>query len=379
MPRDIIILSIISGGYFFTMRLLFAFLPIYFQEIGFLPSQIGALMAVFPLSTLFLILPFGILTDRFQPKGLIVIGFLLFQFCLIVFKYFTFFYLLLGIMLIGGIGGTLLRVSSDSLFYKTIGDRGRGWRFGVLDSCLTLGFGLGPFVGGFVLRFGGFDMLLSVAPLTLIPFLAICLFLKEGGSSETSPYKSSLSWRIQPGVFLLLCIAFMFALHIGVENVWLSLWLKDEFGLRETQIGSIYLGIGFTLSISSLGAGFLADRTKDPVFLMWIGLCISGCLNILLPLMQTPAAALMSRMLHVVGDSIFLLSVRVLVSDLFRRERVGGGIGLTLGVFTLGIFGGSLLSGLFYGPKCPFVLAGVLSILTVFIVMALKKSVEIHS
>lgn len=366
--------SLVLGGFFFTLRLFFAYVPIYYESLGFIPIQIGVLMATFPLSSVFLSLPFGRLTDRYTQKGLTILGLILFWAFSFLFGYVRDLWAILFVVVAGSVGATLFRISCFSLFYKSTPSGGEGKRFGVVNSGLLIGFGTGPFVGGYLLKYIDFESFFKVVPLFLIPSLLLSLLLKE----ERVEFKRDSNLKallLKKEVIAFLVLIFIFSLHIGVENVWLSIFLKEEIQMREEMIGVVYFAVGITLGVSALITGFLVDRMKRPLSLLGVGLFISGTLNILLPFLTTFIQVTASRSIHVIGDSIFLVTFRLMALRLFPKEGLGGGVGLTQATFTSGILVGSLLSGLFQWASPPFILVGLLSIASISSLGLISRSI----
>lgn len=249
--RNVAVPALGLFGFFFVMRFFFAYVPIYYEGLGFTPFQIGCLMAAFPLSSLFLSLPLGALSDRYTPKRFAVFGLLLFEIGLIFFGNLKGFYRLLSLIIVGGVGGALFRISCASIFYKSIGENSHGKKFGVINSGLMLGFGAGPFVGGYLLKHGGFEVFFSIGPFLLLPVVLISLFLVNTKTHKQNSFSlNQVLFRKEVIIFLLLI--FLFCLHIGSEIVWFSLFLKDKIHLGEEMIGAVYKALVGGLALPRL-------------------------------------------------------------------------------------------------------------------------------
>jgi MFS family permease len=98
----------------------------------------------------------------------------------------------------------------------------------------------------------------------------------------------------------------------------------------------------------------------------------SGLFNVMMIFPSTFASVLGVRLCHVFGDSMFVVSQRVIVSNLFPSERIGGNWGIISTIFTVGIFAGALLSGSLSGYTLPFVVAGACAIFAIIPAMAMK-------
>jgi hypothetical protein len=80
------------------------------------------------------------------------------------------------------------------------------------------------------------------------------------------------------------------------------------------------------------------------------------------------------RLLHVIGDSAYLIAQRIAIARFSKPTRVGGSIGILDTTTTLGTFVGAFISGLVPGYVNPFVLTGALSLAGAFVLFFLKPN-----
>ncbi len=271
--------------------------------------------------------------------------------------------------MIGGVGGSLFRISCSALYYKVLGETNKGAKLGFFSGMGLLGYGLGPlFAGHFTGIELDMDFILLRAIWVLLPLLLLSLFLED-----VKPAKIYLReyWRdIQrKDVIILASLGFLLALHIGAEQTSFSLFLETHVNLTMDSIGMMFCFIGIAIASLCIIDGFLSDkmtgmgRRLSP--LLYLGMFFSGLFNISLLFTRTFASVLSIRILHVFGDSLFMVLQRVIISNLFLSERIGGSLGMMDAVFTLGIFSGALISGALPGYIVPFVFAGSLAIIAI--------------
>jgi len=106
--------------------------------------------------------------------------------------------------------------------------------------------------------------------------------------------------------------------------------------------------------------------------ILYLGLLISGVFNVSLLFVGAFGTVLMVRLLHVLGDSLFLVSRMVIVSNLFLPERIGGNLGVLDTTIFVGTFVGAIVSGAIPGYLYPFVFAGSLAILAIPVTMSVR-------
>ena len=96
------------------------FWGIFFSQIGMTGYQQGILMAIYPLVGLLSTLPLGLLNDRIYSKTLISIGYLLLAFQFLEIGETQNFFLIGLLLMLGSLGSNMIKVSTDSFFYKAI-------------------------------------------------------------------------------------------------------------------------------------------------------------------------------------------------------------------------------------------------------------------
>ncbi len=367
--------SFLFLGYFSTLWMVLAFIPLYLTDIGFSHLQIGILISTFPVASLIFMFPFGVFSDRLSPKKLITAGLVIMALFLFGLRYASGFWSYLALFALGGIGGALFRISLFSLYYKFLGEQSKGAKLGLLLGLGLLGYGLGPLVGGLLLRTLDLDSLLLVATFVLLVPISASFFLKDATPRrfDLREYGRDIKKK---EVIILTSLVFLLATHIGVEQTSFSLFLKHESGLVEDTIGIMFFIIGIAIATLSFANGLVSDkvsgRGRSLGFLLYLGMLISGAFNMLMLFPRTFASVLTVRLFHVLGDSTFIVAQRVVVSNLFPAERIGGNLGLLDVVQTSGMFAGMLISGIIPGYMWPFVVMGALSVLAIIPAMALR-------
>jgi MFS family permease len=367
--------SFLNFGYTYTLWIILAYVPLYLTDLGFSHLQISILISTFPLSSLALLFPFGIFCDRLPPKRLVTTGFILFAIFLTGLRCVEGLLPLLAFFIIGGIGGSLFRISCSSLYYKLLGGKDTGKKLGLYTGIGLFGYGFGPLTGGFLLAPLGMEALLWIAFLILLPFLFLSLFLEDVklAKFELGEYRRDIARK---EVVVLVVLTFLLSLHLGVEQTSFSLFLKENINLTEDSIGWMFCFIGVAIAILSIANGFISDsitgRGIRLGLILYLGLVLSGLFNISLLFVGAFGTVLVIRLLHVLGDSLFTVSRMVIVSNLFLPERIGGNLGVLDTTIFVGTFVGAIASGAIPGYLLPFVFAGSLALLALPLAMAVR-------
>lgn len=149
-------------------------LPLYAQSIGASIAQVGLIRGVSGIGMLIMVLPSGILIDRFGEGKLYGIGCVLETFTSIALALMGSPLLLIGLMFIKGFSNSLRFTSLNAAFFsnlKEIGVNKSGWYRGSMSIGLTF---LGPVIGGFLVQYFDYPLIFSIiAVLSFIPILFI--------------------------------------------------------------------------------------------------------------------------------------------------------------------------------------------------------------
>jgi len=373
--RRFLLPSFLNFGYLYTLWTIIAYIPLYLDDLAFSHLQISILISIFPLTSLILMIPSGIFSDRLPSRYLITTGFVLLALFLTGMRYAEEFMPLLLLFVIGGAGGSLIQISCRSLYYKVMGEGNTGKKLGFFMGIGLLGYAFGPLIGGFLLTRLGIDSLLWITSLILLPFIFLSLLLEDvkTASFELGEYRRDIARK---EVIVLVALTFVVSLHVGVEQTSLSLFLREDIGLNDSSIGLMFCFIGLGIAALSVANGFVSDSLKGRRlglgFLLYLGMFLSGLFHVNLLFVSTFVPVLVMRLFHIVGDSLFIVSRMVIISNLFLPGRIGGHIGLIEATITAGTFAGALISGAIPGYLLPFVVIGLLVIMAIPPAMAAR-------
>ena len=365
--------TFIYFGYMQCLWLILAYIPLHLESLGFNHFQISFLISLFSFFPLLVVIPFGIFSDRISPKRLVITGFFLLALSALLIRFADSFKAFLFIFVMGGVGSSIFLISCTSLYYKLLQGGNRGAKIGFFAALGNLGYGVGPLLGSFILHAVKLQDLFIVIFFISLPFIGLSFFLLDVKPEpfNLGLYRKDLS---QVEVLIVVGITFLFALHFGAERTTLSLFLKFNAGVAEDQMGIIFFCVGLMLAAVIFSLGFFSDMHANLKALFLLGLLFSGAFNIAMLLVHNFFGALTVRLLHVIGDSAYLIAQRIAIARFSKPTRVGGSIGILDTTTTLGTFVGAFISGLVPGYVNPFVLTGALSLAGAFVLFFLKPN-----
>lgn len=351
------------------------YITIYWVDMGYSHLQVGILIAVFPLVSLALMIPFGVFVDRISPKKLILASQFIFALSIAGLMMTQDFWLTMLLLAVGGAGNALFNNALPALFYKTLGSSIRGLKLGFFTAGILVGYGLGSLLGGYI--YTDFDMnaIFLFALIGTVPMLLLCLFLADvpGTRIKLSDYRADLSSK---SVLVFVILVFAFSLHAGAEQSSFSLFLNKDIGMDKESVGWLYFIHANVMAVLSIVSGYYADRVnsrgKGLAALYYVGIAVSGLTNILLMFTTNFGNVLATRLTHAVGDSLTLVTRSLIVSNLFIATRMGGNLATVQTTVTLGTLCGAIISGAFTGYATGFAIAGAAAVLAVIYALIVK-------
>jgi len=348
--------------YFFTFWMVLAYLPLLFKAYNFTDQQIGFTIGLNSLSSILLVLPFGVFSDYFSPKRTLSLGALCYSSYFLLLIFLKKFYSLCFVVALGGVGAAAIRVILMSLYLKLIGPAKRGKKVAFLHLGGYLGFGLGPLVGGYIYEAYGASLLIKGALLLSLAIVLLTLLLQDPPPVVFSfkDYKKDVK---EPNALFLMAVVFVLGTHFGTEQTTISLLMKDIIGMNKKEIGVVFFALGAWMAFLVPFAGMFMDKKHRVFFLLLLGLVISSSFQVVTAFTNTFLSLLIVRMIHTLGDTLAILESDVLTGRFFPAARLGGNSGLIFCVRTSAIFIFAVFSGWLnhlWGYKMPFIINGIM-------------------
>jgi len=375
MKTNKLLAYILFSAYSFIVNFSFFFLPLYLKTLHFQGTQIGVLMMLFAITAILFSFKIGILDDKYGSKTNLCLGFFLmivFYAGLLLFKRFELYLL---IFLLGGFGGSTLRVTLNSMFFKLVNPETKGKEIGIFNSLFLLFMALGMLLGSLLLQYIGYE---NVFKISIILFSVLFMISFKIATLNVSIFetKSYLKDLFRKEVFWFSVIILLFTSHWGAETTIYSLFLENRFSLSIPQIG-LFMGIPILfLGISSYFFGVKNDDNLSNTKILILSVILSGTGLILFATVKNIYLAFLFRIIHEVGDGAFMVSSFVNIVKLFPNKRLGGNTGSMMVVMILGQSIGSYFFGFLsesYGYSIPLIIAGLFIFLPLFILTNSKK------
>ncbi|MCM3654118.1 MFS transporter [Metabacillus litoralis] len=228
-------------------------MPSIAEELSLNGAVVGYLFAVMAFAQ-FLASPFtGVWVDSIGRKKMIVIGLLLFSFSEALFGFADETWLLFVSRLLGGVSAAFIMPAVVTYITDKTTLSNRAKVLGYQSAAISLGFIIGPGVGGLIAEFGIRAPFFFAAAISLIATIIIFILLddsitveqlqKNRASAVRPVFIQEFKKSFQPKYFTPLLIVFVLAFGLAVYEMMFSLFVDEKFGFTIRDI-SIVITVG---------------------------------------------------------------------------------------------------------------------------------------
>ncbi len=355
--------------------LIIPIMPEYLGTFGVAGQALGFLIAVFSLAQ-FIFSPLaGDLSDKHGRKRLIIVGLVIFGLAQLAFGLSTHLWMLYVARFVAGLGSAFLIPPMMAFVadITTVEERGRG--MGLLGASMSLGFMIGPAIGGFLsnisLEFPFYfatGMALTAAVISFFilpnpaphPVSGSAAQLKREGlikqlkRSATTPY------------FVMFIVMFVFSFGLANFQSTISLYVDHKYGYTPSQIAVIITVGGF---VGVIAQTFIINplfKRFGEMRVILVNLVIAAIGMIWILFINTFTMILVVAMVFFTATALLRPAVNTLVSKLAGKEQ-GFAAGMITAYMSLGNMVGPALAGTLFDINIsyPYIIGTVL-LLTCF-------------
>jgi MFS family permease len=309
-------------------------------ETGLSESVLGLLLGAYPFAGIFACVPFGLLSDRWNPRSPLIfgVGGLAVGSVLIALSPTP---LAIGLgRLMHGISASAVWTAGLVTVSALAGPEHRGREVGLAYGVATVGGLLGPLLSGYMSERFGFAALYWVSAVLSIGVTAALMLVsrrvESPNASRSAPPEPERASVLQPVGLSLLLVAVLLPLLVtvidGVLLLFMPLKLARMWGLTAFAIGVVYGIWSVFLFASQVGSGYWADRfgRRRPLI---IGLLILGISLLGLGLTANFGLSLLTLMVTAIGFGIAGTVTTPILTDAWEARRPAGtGLGTAYGV-----------------------------------------------
>lgn len=339
-------------------------LPLFAEQLeGSTPALIGLAMGIYGLPQVLLQIPFGLLSDKFGRKKIILIGLSLFFIGSVIAALSSTIYGVLigrGFQGAGAVSAVVMALVAD-----LTQEVHRTKAMAMIGASIGASFGIGMVAGPIISGFGGVQMVFAAtAVLTLLAMVSVLYVVPNPQKSKLhrdaefvpaqamSALKNPDLLRLDYGIFvqhLLLMAIFVVVpslmrqsgLQAGQEwQVYLPVFATSMVVMipfiilaeKKRKMKAVFLGAVAVLALSTLGLSFLHDELISIIGFLWVFFCGFNLLEATLPslISKTAPADLKGTAMGAYSSSQFM--------GLFLGGALGGWFNGRYGVTSVFLF-----------------------------------------
>jgi MFS family permease len=347
--RRMVALYVAAGASFAALSARGLTVPLYAHDLGASRFEVGALFSVSTLAAAALSLPSGILVDRFGPRALLGVSFLLAAASQLATAATTsvpplFMWQVVGGLAAGAQQAALFSAVTESTTGSRLG-RAMGW----LTFSMQTGFFLGPSLAGIALRW--IDIRADIALTTaLLLFAAPAALVASGTRQHTGQglnLRAPLMSLIQQRAFKPLAIGLIAAtLGWGTIGAFLPVFGKEALGLPSSQVGYLLAIQAVVNGVSRLPGGRLVDRARHRWPIVFVAVMVWSAASIVLGHLT---GFLWPAIVIAIGTP-FMATAFVAIGVVFGDLSASSTRGVAMGVYGTVLFLGFAIGPLVFGP-----------------------------
>jgi DHA1 family multidrug resistance protein-like MFS transporter len=345
--------------------------------------HVGLLTGAYALGQLFFAPVWGRLSDRTGRRPLLLIGIAGYVVAQVLFGLATSLWLLYAARILGGILSSAALPISAAYVADMTTEEGRGPGMAWLGTATSLGFVVGPALGGmlsrrdlhFGARYGHFMIdsfsipFFTAAALGLFTLFAALRWLPESLPATVlrAKYKGTeeRDWRglartLRPLLGLVLVAQFALATF----EATFALYAQAMFNYGPVRVGAAFVVCGFVMTVFQVGAvGLLAGRVRE-IYQVGAGFGMMGISLGLFVIARTTPVVFALVGLVALGTAFVSPNLTALISKRGGINRVGESLGVQNAANSLAQASGPLLGSALYvwHLSAPYLLTGALSV-----------------
>ncbi|WP_153720976.1 MFS transporter [Sporosarcina cascadiensis] len=362
-------------------------MPSIAKDLSLSGAIVGYLFAAMAFAQ-FLASPFtGVWVDSIGRKKMMIIGLLLFTFSEALFGFSNETWLLFVSRLLGGVGAAFIMPAVVTFIADKTTLANRAKVLGYQSAAISLGFIIGPGIGGFIAEFGIRAPFFFATAVSLITAIVISLVLDDSISTEQLEKNRASAVRpafmqefkksFKPQYFTPLLVVFVLAFGLAVYEMMFALFVDEKLGFTIRDI-SVIITVG---SIAGVVAQILFFDKLVKVF--------GERMLINLTLLSSAIFIFISILIDGYWTMIAITCIVFFSGDILRPavtsflskiagENQGYIAGMNSAYTSLGIILGPIIGGILFdfNIDMPYVFAAI--VLSIAFVVSSKKLKKPH-
>ncbi|HWL25537.1 MAG TPA: MFS transporter [Ureibacillus sp.] len=372
-----IILFILMFNMFITMGgigIVIPVLPSYLEIFGVGGQVLGFLIACFALAQFLLSPVAGDLSDRYGRKVFIITGLIIYGISQILFGLANEVWILFIGRFLTGVGAAFIMPPIMAYVADITTEEERGKGMGLLGAAISLGFMIGPGIGGFLatvnLHFpfhasGVVALIAALLSLIILPNVKPQQKMLNQQAQAKPKSRENLLQQLVRSVktpyFILLIVVFTFSFGIANFQSTLSMFLTIKFDYTPTDIAVVITIGGFVGVILQMFIINILFKKYGEMKIILINLVAAAITMFLMIFVNGYFVILTVATLFQISTIFIRPAVNTLVSKLAGKDQ-GFAAGMNNAYMSLGNMIGPALAGILleWSMPSPFILGAII-------------------
>jgi MFS transporter, DHA1 family, multidrug resistance protein len=361
-------------------------LPEFLEEFGVGGQAMGFLVAVFAF-TQFIFSPIaGEMSDKYGRKIPIVLGLLGFTLSQLIFAVGTDIWMFYVSRLLGGIGAAFMVPPMMAYVADITTEKERAKGMGLLGACMSLGFVIGPGIGGFLAEIGVrvpfYTSTVIAGIATVLSFFMLPETLSKEDQMQArtmNRQKDSMLHQLKKSFkapyFILLVLVFTMTFGLSNFEAIFGLYVNEKFGFTPKDI-SIIITIGALIGviIQSVFVDLMLTRFGEKKVMYWTFL-ISAISMLIILMAGTFWSILAVTLIFFTATSLLRPALNTLLSKMAGKEQ-GFVAGMNNMYMSIGNMVGPVLAGILFdvNTNFPYVFGAVILFISFCMLLTWKET-----
>ncbi len=360
---NLVTLYIVAFFGFASFSFLVPVVPLYAAKLGAPVSQVGLIVGVTFYVAAFFLIPFGMLSDRFGRRNLLVGGLIVFTLAPLLYPLASNPQQLILVRAVHGLGAAAFIPAAITMVVDLAPEARRGEAIGWYTTSSQLGLMAGPIACGFLADYFGFNA--AFYSCSAVTVFGLVFALTRLGTivhrPVTTPDRASSSWRWlgHPFPIAVLLVFLLVGVGLGTISGYIPLYGRG-FGLTEADAGLIITAMYAGSALLRAPAGRLSDRVNRNMLLIG-GLGLSAVAVALFSFFHGLAQFIIIGIIFGIGMGIAMPASLAAAADFSPASGRGLSMAVTVCFFHIGMA---------VGPTAMGLIAGISSFETMFLACA---------
>ncbi|MEO2117810.1 MAG: MFS transporter [Methanocaldococcus sp.] len=351
LERNIFVIWITTFTTMLGVGFIAPIMAIYAKILGATNLEIGLIFGSFALARTITQIPIGVLSDIYGKKFFIVCGTFFYGLFTLMYSFVSSVLGLLIVRVFTGIFSAFVTPVAGSYIAAIAPKAKLGEYMGIFNSAITLGFGVGPFIGGTLADMYGIKM-----PFYICGFLGILASIISYMKLEDIVFNENTKKRNLRKISNLFSFEFLKSRNflssfiINISNVMINSGIIAYLALYAISYNISISHVGFMIAVTNIltallqrSFGKLYDKLGNVMII--IGVFIISIGMYVLSTSTTFLDMVISLIVVAIGSSISSTSTTSLAVKDIPIHRKGEAMGLFTTSINLGMFSGAVIFG----------------------------------